>query len=118
MANIKKIEVLQDSMERIGPNEKFQGNVKVQIKNGNGLEEKIVYFRAEFTHKYNPSTGQFEPRVNPRTGQPWDYNTYKEYPGSVVTMETSHYRNELDKLLTQYFNKQLERAYLPNWPLE
>ena len=110
---IKNVEIVQGSVKPINLVARlFEGTAKVTIRNGNGGEEKDVYFRVRFNHEYDPVTQQFKPKVTVIGDKtvPWDYQRHPY--GSVVTsVETTSHNGDLSGVIRDYFDSQFRQKY-------
>lgn len=110
---IKNVEIVQGSVKPINLEARlFEGTAKVTIRNGNGREDKDVYFRVRFNHKYDPATHQFEPKVAVVGGVPipWDYEKHP-YESVVTSVETTSYNGDLSRIIKDYFDAQFKQQY-------
>src|SRR3989344_7478982 len=110
---IKNVEIVQGSVKPINLVARlFEGTAKVTTRNGNGKEEKDVYFRVRFNHEYDPATHQFKPKVAIVGGVviPWDYKTHP-YESVVTNVEPASYNGDLSSMIRAYFDAQFKQQY-------
>ena len=107
--SIKEVNVVQGSVKPMTLEARLFWGISFVTFN-NGQEPEEVYFKILFNHDYDPTTRQFKPKINPKTGEPWGYVKYT-FESAVVMVLPMSYNNELTAKIREYFDRQFKEQF-------